>query len=71
MPIQLHKSKLLQAMEEAMSERQSYKWENTQYLLEVIMKQLQITQEDLENEPSWIKSKVRDLNIEKVLTEIN
>jgi len=59
-------------MEEAMpSERPPYKWENTQYLLEVIMKQLQITQEDLENEPSWMKSKVRDLNIEKVLTEIN
>jgi len=58
-------------MDESMSERPSYKWENTQYLLEVIMKQLQITQEDLENEHSWMKSKVRDLNIEKVLTEIN
>ena len=56
-------------MEEAMSERPSYRWENQQYLLEVIMKQLNITNEDLENDPSWIKSKVRDLNIEKVLTE--
>lgn len=56
-------------MDEAMSERPSYRWENQKYLLEVFMKQLQITDEDLHNDPSWIKSKVRDLNIEKVLTE--
>lgn len=50
-----------------MSERPSYRWENKEYLLEVFMKQLGITEEDLENEPSWIKAKVREANLEKVL----
>jgi hypothetical protein len=31
------------------------------------MKQLGITENDLENEPSWMKAKVRDFNIETVL----
>ena len=35
---------------EMMSERPSYRWENKEYLLEVFMKQLGITEEDLENE---------------------
>lgn len=48
-------------------ERQSYRWENKEYLLEVFMKQLGITESDLENDPSWIKSKVRESNIDKVL----
>ena len=52
---------------EMMSERPSYRWENKEYLLEVFMKQLGITEEDLENEPSWIKAKVREANLEKVL----
>jgi hypothetical protein len=52
---------------ETMSERPSYRWENKEYLLEVFMKQLGITEEDLENEPSWIKAKVREANLEKVL----
>lgn len=52
-----------------MQERPSYKWENQQYLLEVFMKQLGITSDDLEQEPSWIKSKVREANIVKVLED--
>ena len=54
-------------MEEAMVERTSYRWENREYLLEVFMKQLGIEEADLENDPSWIKAKVREANIEKVL----
>jgi hypothetical protein len=52
---------------EAMSERPSYRYENKEYLLEVMMKQLGITEADLENDPSWMKAKVREMNIEKVL----
>ena len=54
---------------EAMSERPSYRWDNKEYLLEVFMKQLGITEDDLENEPSWIKAKVREANIDKVLED--
>lgn len=54
---------------EAMSERPSYRWDNKEYLLEVFMKQLGITEEDLENEPSWIKAKVREANLDKVLED--
>jgi hypothetical protein len=54
---------------ETMSERPSYRWENREYLLEVFMNQLGITEEDLENEPSWIKAKVREANLEKVLED--
>ena len=53
--------------EEVMSERPSYRWDNKEYLLEVMMKQLGITETDLENDPSWMKAKVREMNIEKVL----
>ena len=52
---------------EAMDSRPSYRWENSQYLLKTIMNQLAITEEDLENDPSWIKAKVRESNIDKVL----
>ena len=52
---------------EVMSERPSYRWENKEYLVEVMMKQLGITESDLENDPSWMKAKVREMNIEKVL----
>ena len=52
---------------EAMSERPSYRWDNKEYLVEVMMKQLGITEADLENDPSWIRAKVREMNIEKVL----
>lgn len=53
--------------DEVMSERPSYRWDNKEYLLEVMMRQLGITEEDLENDPSWMKAKVREMNIEKVL----
>ena len=50
-----------------MTERPSYRWENKEYLLEVFMKQLGINEDDLENDPSWIKAKVREANLDKVL----
>jgi len=54
-----------------MSERPSYRWDNKEYLVEVMMKQLGITEEDLENDPSWMKAKVREMNIERVLENEN
>ena len=56
-------------MDEVMSEAVSYRWENKEYLVEVMMKQLGITESDLENDPSWMKAKVREMNIEKVLED--
>ena len=53
--------------DEVMSEAPSYRYENKEYLLDVIMKQLGITESDLENDPSWIRAKVRESNIDKVL----
>jgi hypothetical protein len=55
--------------DEAMSESVSYSWENKQFLLKTIMNQLDIKQEDLENDPSWVKAKVRESNIDKVLED--
>ena len=52
-------------MDEAMESRPSYSWENQQYLLKTIMNQLGMTEEDLENDPSWVKAKVREANIDK------
>lgn len=54
-------------MGEAMSEKPNYRWENKEYLVEVMMKQLGITEADLQNDPSWVRAKVREMNIEKVL----
>ena len=53
-------------MSEAMSERTSYDV-NKEYLLKTIMNQLGMTEEDLEQDPSWVKAKVRESNIDKVL----
>ena len=53
--------------DEVVSESPSYRWENKEYLIEVMMKQLGITESDLENDPSWMRAKVREMNIEKVL----
>jgi hypothetical protein len=53
-------------VEEVMSERPSYRYENKEYLLEVFMNQLGITEQDLENDPSWMRAKVREMNIDKV-----
>lgn len=58
-------------MDEVMSESVSYRYENKEYLLQTIMNQLGITEEDLENDPSWMKSKVREMNIDKVLDNQN
>jgi len=57
--------------EGAMSERPSYRWENKEFLLETIMKQIGIKEEDLERDPSWIKAKLRESNIDKVLDSNN
>jgi hypothetical protein len=54
-------------MGESISERPSYRYENKEYLLKTIMNQLEMTEEDLEQEPSWVKAKVREANIDKVL----
>ncbi len=58
-------------IEEVMSERPSYRYENKEYLLEVFMSQLGITEQDLENDPSWMRAKVREMNIDKVLDTQN
>jgi hypothetical protein len=58
-------------VEEVMSERPSYRYENKEYLLETIMKQLGMTEEDLENDPSWVRARVRETNIDKVLDTQN
>ena len=58
-------------VEEVMSERPSYRYENKEYLLEVFMNQLGITEQDLENDPSWMRAKVREMNIDKVLDTQN
>ena len=58
-------------MGDTMSEAVSYRWENKEYLLKTIMNQLGITESDLENDPSWVKAKVREANIDKVLDTQN
>lgn len=58
-------------VEEVMSERPSCRYENKEYLLEVFMNQLGITEQDLENDPSWMRAKVREMNIDKVLDTQN
>ena len=57
--------------EEYMSEAVSYRWENKEYLLKTIMNQLGMTEEDLEQDPSWVRAKVREANIDKVLDNQN
>ena len=54
-------------MDEVMQEAPSYYYENREYLLKTIMNQLGLTEEDLQRESSYIRSVVRDSNIEKVL----
>lgn len=57
--------------EAMMSEAVSYRYENKEYLLKTIMNQLGMTEEDLEQDPSWVKAKVREANIDKVLDTQN
>ena len=54
-------------MADSVSESRSYRWENKETLLNSIMNQLGISNDDLEKDPSWIKAKLRESNIEKVL----
>lgn len=49
-----------------MSEAPDYRWENERYLLNIIKKQLGITDEDMQS-PSVVKAKVREAKIEEVL----
>jgi hypothetical protein len=44
-----------------------HRYENKEYLLKTIMRQLGMTEEDLERDPSWVKAQVREANIDKVL----
>jgi hypothetical protein len=53
--------------DEAMSEAPSYYYKNKELLLQTIMNQLSIEEEDLSRETSWIKAKIREANIDKVL----
>jgi hypothetical protein len=41
--------------------------ENRDYLLDVFLKKLKITREDLHKDPSWIKAKVRDFHIDSII----
>ena len=54
-------------MGDTMESRPSYRYQNEEYLLKTIMNQLGMTDEDLEQDPSWVKAKVRESNIDKVL----
>ena len=53
-------------MAEAMSEAPNYYHQNERYLLNIIKKQLGITEEDMQS-PSIVKAKVREANIDKIL----
>ena len=58
--------------DQAMSaERPSYTWENKQLLLKAIMRKLNLTDEDLEKEPSFIRAKIREANIDELLETSN
>ena len=52
---------------DVMSESTSTYYTNKSYLLDVIMKKLNISDEDLNKDTSWIKAKVRDLKLDEVL----
>lgn len=54
-------------MGEASEAAPSYRWENEQILLNTIMNRLGIKNEDLEREPSYIRSVIRDSKIEELL----
>lgn len=51
---------------EAMSEAPSPRYVNEQYLLNIIRKQLNITDDDMRS-VSTVKSKVREANLDKIL----
>lgn len=53
----------------SISKKPNYRYENKEYLLKTIMNQLGITDEDLDQETSWVKAKVRESNIDKILSK--
>lgn len=57
----------IKIMDDAMSKSVSYYSDNKRLLLKTIMMQLQINEDDLNRETSWIKAKIREANIDKVL----
>ena len=61
--------KMMMGAEAKVSKAPNYRYENKEYLLNIIMNQLGMTDEDLEQEPSWIKAKVRESNIDKILNK--
>lgn len=52
---------------DVMAESPSPYYANKAYLLDVIMKKLNISDEDLNKDTSWVKAKVRDLRLDEVL----
>jgi hypothetical protein len=56
----------LTSMMASKSAEPDYRWENERYLLNIIKTQLGITDEDM-NDPSIVKAKVREANIDKIL----
>jgi hypothetical protein len=63
----MKKMKNMQEINET-SEAPSYYSANKIILLEAIMNQLGLTESDLERETSWIRSKIRESNINKILS---
>jgi hypothetical protein len=51
----------------AMSESPSPYYLNKEYLLSVIMKKLEISDDDLYNDIGWVKNKVRENNLDSLL----
>jgi hypothetical protein len=62
-------SQMKMMMGESVSSKPNYRYENKEYLLNTIMNQLGLTDEDLDQDTSWIKAKVRESNIDKVLNK--
>jgi hypothetical protein len=62
-------SQVKMMMGESVSSKPNYRYENKEYLLNTIMNQLGLTDEDLDQDTSWIKAKVRESNIDKVLNK--
>ncbi len=51
------------------SEAPSYRYQNEKLLLKAIIAQLSMTDDDLDKEPSWVKAKLREANIDKIFSE--
>jgi len=62
-------SQMKMMMGESVSSKPNYRYENKEYLLNTIMNQLGLTDEDLDQDTSWIKAKVRESNIDKILKD--